>query len=220
MTLRGHLSIRRSITSRSAQTYSHVLVLDQVATAPATLDLVLTKKLSQSFPSGNDWQTIDAATFIADRDQKVFSNWALASHLKAIGGVYAVLLPVDWFRMNRTLRLHPPHKHSEEFILFEFNVPALRNGYGVIYVGRTTDLSRRIRLHLTEGKRKNGGQVKYGLLDCGLHLDSISALRALRQHGRFCYTVLSGPDQCANRDVLEMALCARFGPPFNIKSER
>jgi hypothetical protein len=58
------------------------------------------------------------------------------------------------------------------------------------------------------------------MLDCDVYSDSKDALRALREHGRFCYTILTGFENCANRDVLEMALCARFGPPFNIKSER
>jgi hypothetical protein len=187
---------------------------------PARLDLSLTKKLAKSFPFSKHWQTVSASTFIADREERIVSNWSSASHLKDVGGVYAVLLPAEWFAEMRILRLHPPHEHLEEFISFEFSLSSLHDNYGVIYVGLTTDLKRRFSQHLTEGKRKNGGQVKHGLLDCGLHSDSSTALRALRQHGRFCYTMLPGPDNCANRDVLEMALCARFGPPFNIKSER
>jgi GIY-YIG catalytic domain len=185
---------------------------------PARLNLLLTKKLARSFPFGKYWQTVRASTFVAEQEARM--NWSSASHLENVGGVYAVLLPVEWFAEMRLLRLHPPHKHSEEFISFEFSLANLHDDYGVIYVGRTTNLKRRFAQHLSEGKRKNGGQVKYGLLDCGLHNDSPTALRALRQHGRFCYTMLPGPENCANRDVLEMALCARFGPPFNIKSER
>jgi len=187
---------------------------------PAKLDLSLTQKLTRSFPFGKYWQLVRASTFVADRGDKIFSNWSSALHLKDVGGVYAVLLPVEWFAKMRTLRLHPPHQHADAFISFEFRLANLHDEYGVIYVGRTTDLKRRFTQHLTEGKRKNGGQVKYGLLDCGLYPDSPSALRALREHGRFCYTILTGPENCANRDVLEMALCGRFGPPFNIKSER
>lgn len=186
----------------------------------AKLDLSLTQKLAKSFPFGKHWRILKARTFVADRGDVIFSNWSSISHLRDVGGVYAVLLPVKWFAGVRTLRLHPPHKHPDEFIPFEFSLSHLHDEYGVIYVGRTTDLKRRFTQHLIEGKRKNGGQVKYGLLDCGLHIDSMSALRALREDGRFCYTILPGPENCANRDVLEMALCARFGPPFNIKSER
>ncbi len=187
---------------------------------PAKLDLSLTRKLARSFPFGQHWRVTKASTFVADRGDLILSNWASASDLREVGGVYAVLLPVEWFVKAQTLRLHPPHSYAAEFIPFEVSLANLHDEYGVIYVGRTTDLKRRFRQHLTEGKRKNGGQVKYGLLDCGLYPDSPSALRALRQHGRFCHTILTGPENCANRDVLERALCARFGPPFNIKSER
>jgi hypothetical protein len=94
------------------------------------------------------------------------------------------------------------------------------DGYGVVYVGRTTALLERWRGHLSRGERKDGGQVKFGLVDCGLYNDTDTALRALRTHARILYVVLPGPANCANRDVLEMSLCARFAPPFNIKSER
>jgi hypothetical protein len=187
---------------------------------PAFLNLALTKKLARLFPRGRDWVTIQSRNFVADRGEKVYSNWSAAAELRGVGGVYVVLLPVAWFARPTTMRLHPPHKHCEDFISFEFTLPTVVDNYGVIYVGKTTDLSRRIRLHLVDGQRKNGGQVKFGLLDCALYADSKSALRALREHARFCYTILSGPDECVNRDVLEMALCGRFGPPFNIKSER
>jgi hypothetical protein len=50
------------------------------------------------------------------------------------------------------------------------------NGYGVVYVGRTADLRQRWRGHLTKGKRKDGGQVKHGITDCGLEPDEESAL--------------------------------------------
>jgi hypothetical protein len=72
---------------------------------------------------------------------------------------------------------------------------------------------------LSHGERKDGGQVKYGLKDCGVEPDIEMALRRLREQAKIVYLVLSGPDECANRDILELSLCARFGPPFNIKSE-
>lgn len=89
-----------------------------------------------------------------------------------------------------------------------------------MYIGRTSNLSQRWRGHFTPGKRKDGGQVKYGLIDSEVEPDIHSALRALRENARIVYPVLPGPENCANRDVLEVSLIARFGPPFNIKSER
>jgi hypothetical protein len=186
----------------------------------ARLDLELTQSLAASFPNGQSWQTIRAREFVKDRGDLIHSDWSPAAALGGVGGVYAVLLPVAWFEQPMTLPLHASHKHRGEKILLEFVVPVLLDGYGVVYVGRTGNLLKRWRGHLTKGERNDGGQVKFGLLDCALHTDPISALRVLREHGRFVYTTLPGPENCANRDVLEMALCARFGPPFNIKSER
>ena len=185
----------------------------------ARLDLSLVQNLAASFPDGGDWSMVEARRFIKDRGEQIFSDWSPTASLKGIGGVYAVLLPADWFEKPLTLPLHGPHRLIQP-IEFQFTLTALADGYGVIYVGRTTNLWQRWRGHLSKGYRKDGGQVKFGLLDCALHTDALTALRALRTHGRFIYTALPGSENCANRDVLEMALCARFGPPFNIKSER
>jgi len=141
-----------------------------------------------------------------------------ARHLKCVGGVYAILLPSAWFSAPRIVHLHGPKRIP---IPFEFTVPDLTgDGYGLVYVGRTTNLCQRWTGHLGKGKRKDGGQVKFGLVDCGLHPDEATALQALRKHARIVYTVLDAQEKCADRDLLEMSLCARFAPPFNIKSER
>jgi hypothetical protein len=187
---------------------------------PARLDLEMTQRLAATFPHGEHWQTIHARAFVKDCGDRIVSDWSSTASLEGVGGVYAVLLPVSWFEQPLTLPLHAPHRHRGEPILFEFTLSVLLDGYGVVYVGRTGNLRQRWRGHLIKGDRNDGGQVKFGLLDCALHTDVLTALRALRQHGRFIYTTLPGPENCANRDVLEMALCARFGPPFNIKSER
>jgi hypothetical protein len=174
--------------------------------------------LAEAFP-GDPWQMIFTREFVADRGEQIWSDWSEAKHLEEVGGVYAVLLPAAWFSTPRTLLLHAPHSHQGEKIPFEFTVPELADGYGVVYVGRTANLLQRWQGHFRPGDRKDGGQVKFGLSDCGLHCDVAVALRALREHGRIIYTVLPGPEQCANRDILEVSLCARFAPAFNIKSE-
>ena len=184
----------------------------------ATLDLLLVKQLAKCFPN-DPWQTISTRTFIAaDRNGECYSDWRSTKHLKKVGGVYAILLPTTWFSPPRILHLHAPQRCTipYEFILSDL----VGDGYGIVYVGRTVDLCQRWRLHLTKGKRKDGGQVKHGLVDCGREPTEDSALRTLREHARIIYTELRGPENCANRDVLEMSLCGRFGPPFNIKSER
>jgi len=186
----------------------------------ARLNLELVQRLAAAFPNGGEWQMIEARTFIKDRAERIFSDWSSTAVLEGIGGVYAVLLPVNWFEQPLTLPLHGPHRYRGQPIKYQFTLPILEDGYGVVYVGRTGNLRQRWRGHLSKGDRNDGGQVKFGLLDCALHTDALTALRALREHGRFIYTTLPGPENCANRDVLEMGLCARFGPPFNIKSER
>ncbi len=162
----------------------------------------------------------DAGSFIAEQGKTL--TWSAVKHLKGAGGVYAILLPTAWFSPTRVLYLHPPNGHKGATrIPFEFTVPELiGDGYGVVYVGKATKLPQRWNGHLIKGERKRGGQVKHGLIDCGLFADELAAISAVREHAKIAYTVLSGPEQCVNRDVLEMALCGRFGPPFNVKSER
>jgi hypothetical protein len=109
-------------------------------------------------------------------------------------------------------------------IPFEFEPEAItEDGHGLFYVGKTKNLGQRWRGHLTIGARRHGGQVKHGLIDCGLYggeQGEGNALKFLRQHGRFVYCELPGEENCANRDILEISLCARYMPPFNIKAER
>jgi hypothetical protein len=187
---------------------------------PASLDLSLVRRLAESFPN-EGWQTIKTRAFVADRSEQFFSDWSHSSHVTKMGGVYAVLLPCAWFTPTRTILLHAPHTHHQPTIPYEFTLQPLDGSLeGVVYIGRTSNLAQRWRGHLSRGERKDGGQVKFGLMDCGLHLDLDEALRSLRTHAHIVYTVLPGPENCANRDVLEMSLCARFAPPFNIKSER
>lgn len=183
----------------------------------AKLDLTFVRELSESFPD-NPWRMIPTNLIVADRKERFHSDWSVTKHLAGIGGVYALLLPTTWFFPSRTLQLHGPNRCK---IPFEFSVSDLTNdGYGVVYIGRTSNLWQRFRGHLTPGEPKDGGQVKYGLLNSGIAPDEQAALRTLREHARIIYSELSGPEHCANRDLLELSLCVRFGPPFNIKSER
>jgi hypothetical protein len=183
-------------------------------------DLPSIRALTASFP-GNDWETISTDTLFDEHGRLLTLNRSPIKHLVERGGVYAILLPADWFSPSRTLPLHAPQRYKGEMINFEFDLPTFTaDGYGIIYVGRTMDLYKRIRQHLSHGERSAGGQVKYGLYDCGLYADPDAALHALRKHGRIVFTILSGSENCANRDLLEMSLCVRFAPPFNIKSER
>lgn len=188
----------------------------------AHLELERMQELARAFPDpARGWRSIETRYFVADRAGRIHSDWSAGKEWKGAGGVYAILLPTKWFHMGRTMPLHAPHRHRGEQIIFEFTLQSLtESSLGVVYVGRSTALTDRWRGHLSRGKRKDGGQVKFGLMDCRVFDDETKTLRELRANGLIVFTVLPGPENCANRDVLEMSLCARFAPPFNIKSER
>ena len=186
----------------------------------ATLDLSTVRRLADSF-AHDGWRMVHSNSFIKDDSNgRISSDWSTTKDLDGIGGVYAILLPVVWFSPRRILHLHAPHTYQGDGIPFEFSLPDFTgDGYGIVYVGRTSNLRQRWRGHFSRGERKDGGQVKFGMVDCGVAADCDTALRELRQHARIIYTVLEGSEHCANRDILELSLCARFAPPFNIKSE-
>jgi len=84
----------------------------------------------------------------------------------------------------------------------------------VVYVGRTTNLKQRFCAHFRIGKRIASAQVKYGLMDCEIVSDKndnkcqSSAISFMRMHGRIAYFVLSGPEETANREIIELSpLC-------------
>lgn len=187
---------------------------------PARYDKNLVSALANSFPHGSEWKTINCRDVIVSNDQYLWADWSVMNHLSQRAGVYAFLLPAVWFSPPRTIQLHAPHTHDSP-IDFEFSVfPVPACEHGVLYAGKTTDLKRRVRLHLSRGKVKDGGQVKFGLMKCGLYRLEDDALRAMRGHGRIVYTELAGRDHAVNRDVLELTICALCASPFNIKSER
>jgi hypothetical protein len=58
------------------------------------------------------------------------------------------------------------------------------------------------------------------IIDSGICIEQEDALELLKRQGRIIYHPLSGPEHCANRDIIEVSLIARLRPPLNIKSER
>lgn len=159
---------------------------------PATLDLNLTQRLTGTFLQ-DDWKTFSPQDCFSNRNGRVCANWSSTSALKDVGGVYAILLPTGWFEVGRTLHLHAPARHRGERIPFEFTLrDDTGDRHGVVYVGKTANLASRWRGHLNPGARKDGGQVKYGLVDCGVAEDVDSALQKVRTHAKIIYTVLPG----------------------------
>ena len=95
------------------------------------------------------------------------------------------------------------------------------------YVGRTTNLLNRFRWHLGVSGRSTASQVRKGVtLAKGWKNDNpkhrVKASRLIRDHAVivFLRKGLSGLENAATRDVLELSLCAEQIPPFNIKVER
>ncbi len=186
-------------------------------TTPAKLDSVLIEDFVTSFPNGKGWEKLPCSQ-IGELTKKGYNSWKNIAHLKGKGAVYAFYLPASFFASARTIHLHGP-KGSK--IPFEFNLtPERGDDKVIVYIGRTSKLGQRFAAHLRKGARRASAQVKYGLMDSGICADQTSALAFIREHGLVVYRILDGPEQTANRDIIEICLCARYRPPFNIKSER
>lgn len=188
----------------------------------ARLNEKLIAEAVANFPSGNGWTLLSCKD--CGIEGKKRTDWKSISHLKMVGGLYAFLLPARFFESPRTILLHAPRNKPR--ISFEFSVKPVFDGLGVLYVGRTTKLKQRFCAHFRIGKRIASSQVKYGLMDCKCvaHRNQkkcqLSAIDFMRTHGRIAYFALTGPEQTANREIIELSLCAQYHPPFNIKSER
>ena len=183
----------------------------------AKLDSALIEHFVNSFPADPEW-TILLCSQIGQLTGAGKVRWNNIAHLKGVGGVYAFFLPASYFASTRTIHLHGPKK---SVIPFEFSIyPANREESVIVYIGRTSNLGQRLAAHLRYGERQASGQVKYGLIDSGVCKDQLSALAFIRQHGRVVFRILDKPEQTANRDIVELCLCARYHPPFNIKAER
>jgi hypothetical protein len=63
-------------------------------------------------------------------------------------------------------------------------------------------------------------QVQNGLVNCGLRQGYSEDVEPMLDKATIVYHELDGDEQAANRDLLELSLCARFGPPFRLKAQR
>jgi hypothetical protein len=183
----------------------------------ATLDRRIIERACNSFPNGGDWQQLNSRDFL-NPNRKGYRNWRRIDHLETIGGVYAFLLPAAFFSEERTIHLHSTKGSTIEFV---FTAPAVtEDGYAVLYVGRTANFRSRFQEHHSTGNRQAAAQVKYGLIDCGICHDQREAIAFLHEHARIMWHRVSGKENAANRDLIELTLCAQWMPPFNIKAER
>jgi hypothetical protein len=181
----------------------------------ATLQPALIEGILGGFPDNEGWCLIPANRLLGKRGT---CDWTPLRHLNGQGGVYAFLFPADLFANSHTITLDGPNGRLIPFSFAAKDVPPT-SGRLVSYVGRAANLLQRFRWHFGLAKRNTGAQVQYGLVKCGKCQDRYAAVRFMLDNAPVAYCVLDGDGNVANRDIIEVALSARFRAPFNIKSE-
>ena len=187
----------------------------------AKLDPALVRKIVMGFPESPDWQSLNCAELVQSARAKKLKtrDWSPLDHCKGIGGVYAFIFPAHLFSVPRRIELHSPNKQT---ITFEFSSHPellLPDGRMAIYIGRSANLLDRIQGHFGLSKVSTLAQVQFGLYKSGMCSSRAEAVLFMLKDATLAYTVLDGPINVANRDVIEVALWAKYMTPFNIKSE-
>ena len=134
------------------------------------------------------------------------------------GGVYAFSFPCEKLKEEKySITLDGPLKSK---IKFEFSIddlPPIHDDHFILYVGKTTNLFKRLQLHLRDTKTTT--QVLHGMKKIfNEKFDAVKEM--LLSSGKFYYFSLDGEENCANRDLIELGLCVKYRSPINIKSER
>lgn len=187
---------------------------------PATIKLATVDKIVGAIPRG-DWKRLDCWSLPPARAR---GRWRCLETVEGKGGNYAFLMPVAIFEPGCRITLHGPKRSGEtktSKIPFSFGAAQRQplKGMMVVYVGKTANLAERLRLHVSATtNRTTTAQVRWGLEDAGLG-DDRPPLHTVLAEAVVLYHKLDGDEHVANRDLVEYALCARYAPPFNIKSE-
>src|SRR5258708_236769 len=191
----------------------------------ARLDPPFVRAIIDGFPNAPRWQSLACAKLVQSTRAKVTGtrDWAPLEHCKEKGGVCAFLFSEYLFSTARRTALHAPQKNKgKQTIQFEFSshsVLLLSNGCMVAYVGRSANLLDRVQGHFSSSKKSTLAQVPYGLVNSKTCGTSANAVRFILDHATLAYAELDGSINVANRDVIEVALWAKYMAPFNIKSE-
>lgn len=180
----------------------------------ARLDQSLVRSIAAEFPKGK-WRRITGLEII-NANKK---TWKSLKHLRKVGGNYAFLFPERFFSKEREILLHAPSRRQVPFRYCLKTIFA-SDEYVAAYVGKASNLAQRIQWHFSLAKRNTGAQVQYGLVNSKICRNRSAAVKFMLEHSIIYYRDLHGDGHVANRDLLELSLCARFAPPFNIKSER
>jgi hypothetical protein len=209
------------------------LDVSEAATADtvARVDFELVRGLARAFPgppwrqvSGAELQAAAAIVGPADGTKLTFAprsgrSWKALKHLDERGGNYAFLLPRELFAQERRITLDGP---AGSKITFAFRAGDFEDlgGHVVAYVGKASKLLQRFRYHFVSTEKNTTTQVRFGLTKSKIADGAKEALRLMEEKAVIVYHELHGVEHTANRDLLELSLCARFAPPFNLKSER
>lgn len=188
-------------------------------TPEARIDLIKVRRLAEDFPNG-DWQQIHCLRLHAPTLRNPsFRKWALLKDIRDQGGNYAFLFPTHFFESERQIHLDGPAQRKIPFFFSTVTHPPTE-GLFVAYVGKASNLYQRFQWHFGLAKKSTVAQVQFGLVKSGVCRDRQHAVNFMLEHATIAFRVLSGDTQAANRDLLELSLCAKLAPPFNIKSER
>jgi hypothetical protein len=189
------------------------------ASAPlARIDADLVRTVLGEFPSG-DWKTLRASSLRATGLPNLSRTWTGLSSIRSVGGNYVFLFPACHFEQEREISLDGPGSRKIPFRFSSRSHPPC-DGLVVAYVGKAANLHQRFQWHFSLARRNTGAQVQYGLLKSGVCPSRSAAVEFMLLNAIIIYRTLPGDEHTANRDLLELSLCARFAPPFNIKSER
>jgi hypothetical protein len=188
---------------------------------PARLDPARVRKVADAFPTSLDWQRLLCTSLRrqGSRGDDPARDWSPLKHCNKKGGLYAFLFPSLLFKAPRRIKLDGPSRRKIEFEFHADENLILPDGSFVAYVGRTSTLLVRLKLHFSLAKVNTGAQVQYGLVKCRIAKNRREAALFMLKHASIAYAILDGDAHVANRDIIEVALWSRYMTPFNIKSE-
>jgi len=188
-------------------------------TKAATLDSLLIVEAIRTFPRGAGWTPLVCRDLLlaGGRGKR---SWKCVRDLDGKAGLYAFLLPSAPFRKRYRFRLHGPAKRRLPFAFSSRGLPIVSKNFFVAYVGRTSNLLSRLKLHFHLTKGSTAAQVRKALVECRFAGSARLAIDFILRNGLIVYRVVPGNENVANRDIIEVALWAKYRCPFNIKSER
>ena len=192
---------------------------------PAKIDFSSISEVTETFPTHGEWRTFRFSELIRNRGVRAPSlDWSATNVQMRQAGVYGFFFPAEQFARSGRIQLHGPQQGGVnqrielEFLpKIKFNIVGAR--WVLLYVGKSYRLRERWVMHLGNGRRANGRQVRAGLFEAGV-CDEANARGWIIEHSLMAYRIMSGIENAANRDIAECSLHARYHPAFNVKVER